>query len=50
MELIDLLHNVEMFEGLTAKQLQKIVYTFNERILQAGEVLFSRGDKAEHLI
>ena len=49
MELIDLLRNVEMFEGLTAKQFQRMANTFNERILQAGEVLFSRGDKAEHL-
>jgi CRP/FNR family cyclic AMP-dependent transcriptional regulator len=49
MDLIDLLQNVQMFEGLTVKQLKKIAYTFNERILQAGEILFSKGDKANYL-
>jgi len=49
MDIIDLLQNVEMFEGLTAKQLKKLAYTFNERALRAGEVIFSQGDKAENL-
>lgn len=49
MDLIDLLQNVQMFEGLTVKQLKKIMYTFNERILQAGDVIFSKGDKAQYL-
>jgi len=49
MELIDLLRNVEIFEGLTAKQLKKLTHTFNERIFKSGEVVFSQGDKAENL-
>jgi len=49
MELIDLLRNVEMFEGLTDKQLKKLAHTFNERVHRAGEVIFSQGDKAENL-
>ncbi len=49
MVLIDLLQNVEMFEGLTAKQLKKLACTFNERVCQAGEVIFSQGDKSENL-
>jgi len=49
MELIELLRNVEIFEGLTAKQLKKLAYIFNERIFNAGEVVFSQGDKAKNL-
>ena len=49
MVLIDLLQNVEMFEGLTAKQLKKLAFTFNERVCQAGEVIFSQGDRSENL-
>jgi CRP/FNR family transcriptional regulator len=49
MNLIDLLRNVEMFEGLTAKQLKKLAYIFIENVLHAGEVIFSQGDKSENL-
>ena len=49
MRLINLLQNVEMFEGLTAKQLKKLATTFTEHISQSGEVIFSQGDKAENL-
>jgi CRP-like cAMP-binding protein len=38
-----------MFEGLTDKQLKKIADIFEERMLQENEILFSQGDKAEHL-
>ena len=48
MNLIDLLRNVEMFEGLSSKQLKKLSCIFKENVLQAGEVVFSQGNKAEN--
>ena len=48
-ELIELLSNVEMFEGLTHRQLRKIAAKSEERMLQQHEVLFLKGDHAEHL-
>lgn len=48
-ELIELLGSVEMFEGLTHKQLRKIAEISEERALHRLEVLFFQGDKAEHL-
>lgn len=49
MDLIDLLRHVEMFEGLTDKQLKKLSFAFIERKLQEGEILFGKGDKAKNL-
>jgi CRP-like cAMP-binding protein len=49
MQLIDLLRNVEILEGLNDKQLKKIARVFRERILHSSEVLFRQGDKANHL-
>ena len=49
MELIELLRNVEMFEGLTDKQLKKIAGIFEERVLHQDEVLFLQGEKADCL-
>jgi CRP-like cAMP-binding protein len=48
-ELIELFRNVEIFEGLTHKQLEKIAGIFDERVLEENEILFSQGDKADHL-
>jgi len=48
-DLIELLQNVEMFEGLNHKQLKKIAEISEERVLRQDERLFSQGDKAEHL-
>jgi CRP-like cAMP-binding protein len=49
MNLIDLLQNVEMFEGLTSKQLKKLSYIFNEVVFKAGELVFLQGNKAKNL-
>ena len=49
MELIELLRNVEIFEGLTDKQLRKIAGIFEESVLHQDEVLFFQGEKADRL-
>jgi len=49
MELIELLRNVEMFEGLADKQLKKIADIFDESVLHQDEVLFLQGEKADCL-
>lgn len=49
MDDIDLLRNIEMFEGLSDKQIKKLADVFEERVLQPGEDLFRLGDKADHL-
>ncbi len=49
MELIALLGNVEMFDGLSRRELKKLAAVFIERGLEAGEVLFWQGDKADRL-
>jgi len=48
-ELIELLRNVEIFEGLTDKQLRKIAGIFEESVLHQDEVLFFQGEKADRL-
>ena len=49
MEIADLLPNVEMFEGLTDRQLKRVANLFEVRTFQQDEFLFIQGDKADHL-
>lgn len=49
MELIELLRSVEMFEGLTDKQIMKIEGISDEQVLRPGETLFKQFDKADRL-
>jgi CRP-like cAMP-binding protein len=48
-ELIELFRNVEMFEGLTDKQLKKMSGIFEERVLHQDEVIFFQGEKSDRL-
>ena len=49
MELIELFRNIEMFEGLTDKQLKKLAGIFESRVLRQDEILFVQGEKADCL-
>ncbi len=49
MELSKLLRSVEMFSGLNDSQFEKLAGVFEERILQADEVLFRQGDEGNYL-
>jgi CRP/FNR family cyclic AMP-dependent transcriptional regulator len=48
-EIADLLPNVEMFEGLTDRQVKRVANLFEVRTFQQDEFLFIQGDKADHL-
>jgi CRP/FNR family cyclic AMP-dependent transcriptional regulator len=48
-ELVQFLRSVEMFAGLDEEQLRKLATVFEERALQANELLFSQGDETDRL-
>ncbi|MBN1311570.1 MAG: cyclic nucleotide-binding domain-containing protein [Anaerolineae bacterium] len=48
-DLIKLLRSVELFAGLNDEQLKKVATIFKEHSYKKGEIVFSQGDKGDHL-
>ncbi len=49
MKLTDLLRFVEIFQGLTDRQIKKLANCFNKNALKQDEILFRQGDRADCL-
>jgi CRP-like cAMP-binding protein len=45
---LDILQSIELFQGLTTEDLQKILKIGQEESFSAGEVIFREGDLAEN--
>lgn len=48
-EVVDLLRNVEVFQGLGEKPLRRLAALFEVRVMEPGEILFQQGEKAERI-
>lgn len=49
MELVELLRFVEIFQGLTDRQIKKLACCFEKHELTQDEILFHQGDKADRM-